>query len=482
MQDGKNIGRQVNRRSFLTTAGAQLALAAGCTVGEDFQKPAKDVPEQFLGAQTESSVARANVQWWQAYGDDKLNRLVQLGLEQNLDVRKAVARVEQSQAIFEGAGYPVSGVARVSEFKVAGGGTEGRADTGFVRAEASWQADLYGRLKREREAAKYRLEGAYADTNVARATLLDELVTAYIDARFYQELIRINLRVVSSREQTLNATLQARKRRSEMGAVEAEETDIPEVSDLDVAQARTLVASARAELPEAKILFFKSVSRVGALLGQAWDRPREGLDRTAPQPVPSTRGLKTGVPADLIRNRPDVRLAEKRLAESVALAGVAEADLFPELKLTGNINVNYSGNDLLPAASFARLGLDIPLFDLPERRSKVRFQKARTKELLAVWEETVVEAVEEVQDSLVSLRNHQEAVKFTSEAIANLNEVLKLARKAYVAGQSGFLQVLDAERGLLAAENALALDKRNFAVDFVDLNVALGGAYDQNPV
>lgn len=477
MQGDKNIGQHVNRRRFLTTAGAQLVLAAGCTVGEDFEKPTTDVPRQFLGNQAESSITRGNVQWWQAYGDDKLNRLVQLGLGQNLDVRKAVARVEQSQAILEGAGYPISGVARVSEFKVAGGGADGRSDSGFVRAEASWQADLYGRLKREREAARYRLEGAYADANVARMTLLDELVTAYIDARFYQELIRINLRVVTSREQTLNATLQAQKRRSEMGPAEAEGTDIPEVSELDVAQARTLVATARAELPEAKILFFKSVSRVGTLLGQAWDRPREGLDRTAPQPVPSTQGLKTGVPADLVRNRPDVRLAEKRLAESVALAGVAEADLYPELKLTGNINVNYSGNDLLPTAGFARLGLDIPLFDLPERRSKVRFQKARTKELLANWEETVVEAVEEVQDSLVSLHNHNEAVKFTSEAIANLNEVLKLARQAYVAGQSGFLQVLDAERGLLTAENALALDKRNFAVDFVDLNVALGGSY-----
>ncbi|WP_282153368.1 efflux transporter outer membrane subunit [Ruegeria atlantica] len=465
------------RRSFFKLFGAQIITLSGCTVGDDFVNPKKEVPDQFLGTQNEASITRAQAKWWQAYGDAKLNRLVELGLKQNLDIRRAIARIEQSRAILDGAGYPVSGATRVSEVQASAGGDNGRVNSGFVRAEASWQLDLFGKLKREKEAAFYRLEGAYADANVARITLLGELTTAYIDARFFQELIRINHRVVASREQTLDATMRAQQRAGELQPDPDGNAEIPIVTDLDVAQARTLVATARAELPETKILFFKSVSRVGTLLGQAWDRPREGLDRTAPQPVPSITGLRTGVPADLVRRRPDVLLAENRLAESVALAGVAEADLYPELRLTGNININYSGDDFLPTAGFARLGLDVPLFDLPERKSRVWFQKARSEELLAAWEETVVEAVEEVQDSLVSLKNHQEAVQFTTEAIRELNEVLKLARKGYIEGRSSFLQVLDAERALLAAENALALDRRNFAVDFVDLNVALGGSY-----
>lgn len=460
--------------------GAQCGALAGCTVGEDFTKPEKSVPDQYFTNSGARSSARGFGKWWQVYNDPKLNRLIEVGLNENLDVRRAVARIEQSQAILRGAGYPFSGVARVGEAKAAAGGTDGRVDTGFVRAEASWQLDLYGKLKREKEAAGYRLEAAYADANVARATFLGELTTAYIDARYFQELIRINNRVVESREQTLAATLQAREHGPSSPEVTGEEGNglqIPEVTDLDVAQARTLVATARAELPEAKILFFKSVSRVGTLLGQAWDRPREGLDREAPQPIPNGLNIDTGVPADLLRNRPDVVLAEKRLAEAVALAGVAEAELYPELTLTGNINVNYSGNDFLPTAGFARLGLDVPLFDLPERRSRVDLQKARAKELQAAWEEEVIQAVEEVQDALVSLKNHREAVAFTGEALENLQEVLRLARRAYVQGTSSFLQVLDAERALLASENALALDRRNYAVDYVDLNVALGGYY-----
>ncbi len=470
----------MNRRSFLKTSTCLVAGLTGCTVGEDFVSPEKEVPEQFFTSRSTRPVARGYERWWTAYDDPKLNRLVEFGLKENLDVRRAQARVEQSKALFEGSGYAWSGVARVGEFRANGGGNEGGVQSGFVRAEATWQADLAGRLTREREATLYRLEAAFADVSVARTTLLSELTTAYIDARFFQELIRINQRVLESREETLAATISARESmRSIERLPENDNGDIPvvAVTELDVAQARSLVANARAELPETKILFFKSVSRIGMLLGQAWDRPKEGLDKEAPQPVPQLNSLSTGVPADLVRNRPDVILAENRLAEAVALAGVAEAELYPELRLTGNINLSYSGGDLAPLAGFGRAGIDIPLFDLPERRAKVAFQKERAKELIFAWEEEVVSAVEEVQDALVSLVNHREAVQFTSQAIEELKEVLRLARQGYIAGRVSFLQVLDAERGLLATENALALDKRNFAVDFVNLNVALGGNY-----
>ncbi|MEP3299637.1 MAG: efflux transporter outer membrane subunit [Pseudoruegeria sp.] len=470
----------MNRRGFLAGSSATFVAIVGCTVGEDFRSPEKDLPEQFFTSNAVSSGARGRAKWWLAYQDPKLNRLTEIGLEQNLDVKRTLARIEQSRAIYDGAGYPISGATRVAEIKASGGGEDGRSDSGFVRAEASWQLDLFGRLTREREAANYRLEAAFADANVARTTLLSELAIAYIDARFFQELIRINHRVLQSREQTLSATEQARSivvaRKGAENGAEPDE-NVPEVTELEVAQARSLVATARAELPESKILFFKSVSRVGALLGQAWDRPREGLDKNAPQPVPKITDINTGIPADLVRSRPDVIQAEKKLAEAVALVGLAEAELYPELILTGNINANYSDGAFVPIAGFGRLGLDIPLFDLPERRSRVRYQKARVDEFRLLWEEEIINAVEEVQDSLVSLKNHKEAMEFTAQAIEELRTVLDLARKSYIAGNTSFLQVLDAERALLAAENALALDKRNFAVDFVDLNVALGGNY-----
>ncbi|TLP56526.1 efflux transporter outer membrane subunit [Parasedimentitalea maritima] len=465
-----------SRRMFFSGLGATALLGSGCSVGEDFESPSTSLPNQYFHTREKDAQSRGAAEWWKKFNDPSLNRLVELGLAQNLDVQKAVERIEQSRAILSGAGYPISGASRIGEAKVTGGGTDGRADSGFVRAEASWQLDLYGQLKREREAASYRLASAFADANVARTTLLDELVTAYIDLRFYQELIRVNQRVVASREETLQATQTAQSQTAQSGD-EAADEDTTEVTELDVAQAKSLVATAKAELPEATILFFKSASRIGRLLGQAWERPRGGLDKKAPQPGPDTTGLKVGIPADLVRNRPDVLFAENRLAEAVALAGVAEAELYPRLQLTGNLNVNYSSSDWLPTAGFFRVGLDVPLFDLPERRAKVAAQQARAAELLLEWKERVVEAVEEVQNALVSLKFHKDAVAATHDALDAKRDVLKLAREGYIAGDIGFLQVLDAERSLLSNENALALDRRNFAVDFVQLNVALGGSY-----
>jgi len=458
-----------SRRTFCSGLGAFAFLGQGCTVGEDFESPSTDLPDQFFHTREKEAQARGAAEWWKSFNDPALDRLISMGLAQNLDIRKAVARIEQSRAILSGAGYPVSGVSRIGEAKATGGGTDGRSDSGFVRAEASWQLDLYGQLKREREAASYRLASSFADANVARTTLLSELVTAYADLRFYQELIRVNQRVVASREETLQATL------SERAAGEASEVE--EVTELDVAQARSLVATAKAELPEATILFFKSASRIGALLGQAWERPRSGLDKKAPQPEADLSKLKVGIPVDLVRNRPDVLFAEYRLAEAVALAGSVEAELYPRLQLTGNLNINYSGSAWLPSAGFFRVGLDVPLFDLPERQAKVAAQQARASELLLEWHEKVVEAVEEVQNALVSLKFHKEAVAATKDSLDAKRDVLQLARTGYIAGEIGFLQVLDAERSLLTSENALALDRRNFAVDFVQLNVALGGSY-----
>ena len=443
-----------------------LSVSA-CTVGEDFTPPTAELPSQYLTVEDAVPLGRANEHWWLAFEDPALNQLVDIGLAQNLDIRRALQRIEQSEAILRGAGYPVSGVARVAEGKVAGGGDEGRSDTGFVRAEASWLFDLFGELRREREAAGYRLDAAFADADVARLVLLEDLVEAYIDLRFYQELIRLSNRVIESREKTLLATQQL----FEEGRA----------TELEVAQAKALVATSRSRLPEGQIEFFNEATRIAALVGRALSDPARDFDRKAPQPVPNTAVVETGVPADLLRNRPDVIKAERQYAEAVALAGVAEADLYPSLQLTGNINVNVSGADIIPAAGFFRIGLDIPVFDLPERQARLDLQLARAAEFRDTWEREVFQSAEEVMSALYALDRHQEAVKATTTSVQAAQEVLKFARKGYAKGDLNFLQILDAERSFLNAEIDLATDIRSVALDFVELNVALGGSYQEQP-
>lgn len=448
------------RKALLGLASTGLA---SCTLGPDFVAPTMDLPERFPSSSENGSLARSRQKWWTAFEDDTLDQIVEIGLRQNLDISAALKRIEQAQAIAVGAGYPLSGSVRVAEGKVSGG-SAGQAQTAFGRIEASWKLDLFGELRREREAAGYNLDAAYADADVARLVLIEEVIHAYVDLRFAQELIRTNLTETDSREKTLEATTSLT---SEGGA-----------SDLEIAQAQALLDNTRAQKPEFRILFQKSLNRIIALLGEVPKTPRPDLDRKAPQPLPKTNLVKTGVPADLVRNRPDIRKAERDYAEALALAGVAEAQIYPNLVLTGNIQVNADfllGTNL--PSRFIRAGLDVPIFDLPERNARARASLARAEELLEIWKKKVVIAVEEVQNALFAMINHEEAVKATERAAQSQARVLELARSGYLDGQTNFLQVLDAERAALSAENRLAEDRRNLALDFVNLNVALGGRF-----
>lgn len=474
--------RGLSRRAFLTSSCA-LGLI-GCTVGEDFSSPTMKLSNRF-GPTTAGPVRTNDAQWWKAFNDPLINQIVDLGLKQNLDIRRIGARIQQSQGIVQSSGFPISGNARVAEAKVQTGGGESTQQTGLVRAEATWKIDLIGRLKREREAAYARLDAAYADLDVWRLLLVEEVVSAYIDMRFAQEVLRIQYRVLASREKTLEATRKAvqhggSENEPQPPSTDTSSPDATDATELDVAQAKALVQATRANIPESRIAFGLMLNRIIRLLGGTELPNRERFDIRAPQPVARTKVVNTGVPADLLRNRPDIVRAEYQLAEAVALLGVAEADLYPQLELTGNVNLNYS-NELLPGAGFVLLGLNIPIFDIPVRKGRVETAKGLIQEREANWEEKVVIAVEEVRNAMLSLQQHSIAVVEARKAVEAARQVLTIAREKYIDGSAPFLQVLDAERAFLSTEISYALDLRNQARDFVNLNVAIGGSFGPKP-
>lgn len=452
--------KTLNRRHVL--AGAAAFGFSGCAVGEDFVRPTMNLPGSFDG-KSGGPARKTDAQWWLAFNDTAINQMVELGLKQNLDIRRIAARIDQSRGILASAGFPVSGNTRIAEAKINTGGGSDTSQTGFVRTEATWKIDLFGRLQRERESAFARLEAAYADLDIWRLLFVDEVVSAYVDMRYAQEIIRINLRVLESRKSTLETT------KTMVGEGAA--------TELEIAQAEALVLATESTIPESRVFFARMINRIIALVGSTEIPNRERFDRRAPQPIARSHVVSAGVPADLLRNRPDIVRAEQRLAEAVALLGVSEADLYPQLALTGNINLNYSGDELLPGAGFVRLAFDIPLFDIPVRKGKIETAKGLVKERQAEWEKEVVLAVEEVRNSLFALDQHQRAVIAARKAVVASEKVLEIARERFVDGTVSFLQVLDAERNFLNAENAYALDVRNQAIDFVDLNVALGGSW-----
>lgn len=453
-----------DRRKF--TLGAISLGVTGCTVGPETTTPHMSLASQFSSGHPSNSITLADAKWWTAFGDPVLNNIVELGLKQNLDIRRAVARIKQAEGLSAAAGYPISGSARIGEGKISGGtGETARVASGFVRAEASWRLDVFRELENERKAGKSNLDAAYEDADIWRLMLISEIISAYIDLRFAQELIRITKRVNETRRVTLQETTKL---------VEAGQA--PEIS---AAQAQSILATSRASMPELQILFIRALNRILALLGVTELNTRHKFDRSAPQPIPRSTIVQTGVPADLVRNRPDVRRAEDRLASALATVGATEAELYPGFVLTGNIALNDSSTGPFVSAGFFRVGFDLPIFDRPVRKGRFKAAQGVAEERRAEWEKEVVLAVEEVRNAMYALQRHQRAIKQAKIALEAANEVLAIARLEFVAGNMDFFQVQDAERTSLFAENALATDRRNMAIDYVTLNIALGGTYKQ---
>ncbi|MGR3616641.1 MAG: TolC family protein [Paracoccaceae bacterium] len=290
------------------------------------------------------------------------------------------------------------------------------------------------------------MDSAYEDADIWRLTLLTDVLSAYIDMRYTQELLRINSRVTQSREATVAA---AQKITSE----------IPGAQEIAVAQSKSLLANSRAQRPDIEVLFAQSLNRIMRLVGVT-ELPKRGqFDRRAPQPIPKTKIVQTGVPSDLLRNRPDVVRAERRFEQAMAAVGVAQAEMYPGLILTGNIALNDSSNDKFVSAGFFRVGIDIPLFDLPVRRGRKAAAIALAEERRLEWEKQVIESVEEVRNAMFAMERHRIAIIETEVALEAAEKVLEIARREYQAGSLTFIQVQDAERGFLSSENALALDK-----------------------
>ena len=405
-----------------------------------------------------------DARWWEAFNDPPLNEIVELGLRQNLDIRKAVARIKQAEGLAATVGYPYSGAVRIGEGKINDASDSDRREaSGFARAEASWRLDLFGELENEKRAGQSNLNAAYEDADVWRLTLITDILSAYIDLRYAQELIRITKRVNESRRATLKETQKL------VAAGSAKE--------IAQAQAQALLATSRASMPELQILFVRNLNRILVLLGLAKMPPRSKFDKNAPQPIAKTTILRTGVPADLVRNRPDIRRAENRLESALATAGAAEAELYPSFILTGNIALNAASTSQTVTAGFFRLGFDLPIFDRPVRKGRVKAALGVAEERRAEWEKKVLLSVEEVKNSMYAMRQHERAIKQASIAVDATREVLRIAREEFLSSNVDFFQVQDAERSFLSSENALALDRRNMAIDFVTLNVALGGTY-----
>jgi multidrug efflux system outer membrane protein len=430
-----------------------LALAA-CAVGPDYRRPTIGLAARFAegGGGTLGEVALER--WWTGFDDPTLDALADRGLAQNLDILTAVERINRAEAALRATGLPALVDGGLSADTTRGKSQSGRIETeSSGTAAATFVIDLFGGERRARQQAEAELQASALDVGTARLAFLSSLVGSYIDARYFQAARGITLELIDGRQQTYELV----ERKREAGLA----------TDLDVLQARALLEETRATLPAFEQGFASSVYAIATLLAEPAQPLVATMEQGAGQPRPPA-GAEAGIPADLLRNRPDVRATERAYAAAVANVGVAVADLYPSLDLSGSItSANPSTWGFGPAVA-------IPVLNQPLLRANrdQAISDARAAEL--DWRSSVLAAVEDVQTAQGATMRSRRTVAAQQAATETYRQARDLSRQTYDAGTTTFLDLLDAERSAGLTELALAQTVRNLATNWADLQIAAG--------
>jgi NodT family efflux transporter outer membrane factor (OMF) lipoprotein len=494
------------------------ALLAGCTVGPDFKHPEAFSPESWFAGHPAPVAAERSVpvaepidpSWWALFNDAELTRLVTLAGTQNLDVRIATIRLAESRAqrasaasklfptldgnasytrekpsaagifsAFGGSGPSsaagfASGAGAGTSANGAGAGPGGIGGVSIAPLDlyqagfdASWELDLWGKVRRSIESADATID---ASAEARRDTLLNsiaELVRDYVQLRGTQADIAITRENTETARQTLRLT----QSRADSGLT----------TGLDVTSARAQVSAIEAVLPQLEQQEAKLINAIGLLLGEPPGVLRAALITAAPVPPVPPR-VPVGLPAELARRRPDIREAEARLHGATADIGVAVASFFPSVTLSGSVGLQ----SLQPKNFFSMAagqyafgpGLTVPIFEGGQLRATLTLRKAQQQEAAVTYQKVVLQALGEVDDALSAYADEQRRRDRLAASARDSESALGLSRDLYGRGLTDFLKVLDAQRTFLSARQQLADSGTTLSTNLVALYKALGGGWE----
>ncbi len=425
------------------------AALTGCMVGPNYKRPAVAVPAQFRGSEPQpSQVSLGDVKWFDLFQDDVLRGLIKEGVQANYDIQIAAQRVLEAQgqliATRSGLFPQLNGEAFASRTALK----SPISSSGGVLGAASWEIDLFGKLRRATEAARADFLAVKENQKAVMQTLVAQLASAYFDLREYDAEIQFVRDSIKTR-QTSVLLVAARVEGGVTSAV-----------DLD--QAKTLVSSAQANLALLEKSADQTENLINYLLGKPPGPVARGktlTEQSQPIEVPA------GLPSSLLERRPDLQVAEQQLIAANARVGVAKAAFYPSITLTAAGGVQTSdlvGIAQRSAFSYSLGGLvDLPIFDAGRRSGNYKTAKAFHEELLIGYVKAIDGAFRDVSDALVGYKKTREYSANQAELAATLEDQIRLADQRYTGGVSSYLEVLDTERQRLTAEQDLAQSQRD---------------------
>ena len=453
------------------------ATLVGCAVGPNYKKPETPVSQTYGAAEPALyTPEQAQVQFWKQFGDETLDKLVDDSLNANHDLRIAVGRLAEARAarhlslydfgptVTASAGHTTQ---QTSAVQFGFPFTSSYYDAGF---DATWELDLFGRVRRSVEASSAELQGAEASLRDAQVSVIAEVARTYFELRGQQNQLAVAKKNVENERESFNLT----DARLKAGRG----------TEFDTSRARAQLSTTLATIDPLEAAVQRSIHRLGVLTGRDPNALQALL--TPVKDLPELpKSVAVGDPGTLLRRRPDIRVVERQLAASNAEIGVAVGDYFPKVTFTGTFGYEAKTLNGLGTSSsrFYSIGPGISwaAFDLGRVHARVAGAKARTNTAVAQYEQTVLKALEETENALVTHARSRDQLVHAADAAEASAAAAKLARVRYEGGIVDFLEVLDAERTQLQSEDQLAQTRTATATSLIAVYKALGGAWEGAP-
>ena len=454
-----------------------LLFLTGCAVGPNYHTPETSMPSEFNAPQKTDNVDTAELEnWWQTFEDPLLDVLIHEALSQNFDLRIAVEKINEVRYLYQvqaaelwpkvdlDAEFTRQRISQnLFDSRVLGPSVQSLYRVGF---DASWEVDIFGKRRREKEAAYYEYESEVESARDVYITLLSEIAATYIEIRGNQQKIALSERDIYIQKERL--ALSESKFRAGLD------------SEIQTQIIRIALEEARANLPVIETSYRQAIHRMAILLGKPPESLQEEFEQRKPIPR-SEQAIPVGLPSDLLRRRPDIRRAERTLAAATANVGSAIADLFPRFSILGAFGFegDHRTNWIKAKSRTWSFGpaMEWPIIYFGRIRNNIRAQTSVQKQALLSYEQTILTSLEDVENALVAYYKEEERLDKYTKQVEAARRNYELTKDLYLSGLADFYQFLDADLQLVEAETNFTNSQEGHSTKLVALYKALGGEW-----